>query len=117
VLTIPSQLKVFTAPTGGTQVSSGAVFARCQPADGSVVEGATVSTSMMDAKLTVAIQGHSDVSDYANFTVLWAQLQSQYSANTSYTTIESAWLDMVDEPKSQLELVGGTGLRYGHWLG
>ena len=82
-LTIPTQIKVFTASTNGTEVTSGTAFPNTKLPTNLWVEGESASTNMRDAKLTVFIAGATNVSDYVNFTVLWVEISSRTSDQVS----------------------------------
>jgi hypothetical protein len=81
VLTIPAQLNVFTAASNGVQVTSGSILSAASLPTNLWVEGESASSGLADSKLTVAVQGHTNVSDYVNFTVLWANLTVNISSS------------------------------------
>ncbi|MGO9528583.1 MAG: hypothetical protein ACLPT4_03535 [Verrucomicrobiia bacterium] len=94
-LTIPNSLQVFTAPTGGAQISSGASLS-ILPTN-LWVEGEQASSQMMDAQITAQING-SGPSDYISFTVLWATMTYM----TSGTDPANAPAFPSDEPGNAL---------------
>jgi len=83
VLTIPSQLRVFTAWTNGAEVTSGSAFSNARLPTNLWVEGKSASTNMRDAQLTVAVEGATNSSDYVMFTVLWVDLSSRTNGQAS----------------------------------
>jgi hypothetical protein len=86
-LTIPNSLKVFTAPTGGSQVNSGVSFPASNLPVRVWVEGEQVSTSLMDSKLTAQINGSGPSASVA-FTVLWATVSIQTTGTTPPNAVQ-----------------------------
>jgi len=70
-ITISGKLKVYTAGTGGTQVSTGTTFSYANLPTNLWVEGSTASSKMADANLVVNIEGAGGSRDKVKFTVLW----------------------------------------------
>ncbi len=111
VLTIPSQLKVFTDVTNGTQVSTGATFPGAGLPTNLYVEGSTASSALMDAKLSVQIQGASGSSDYVNFTVVWGTVSIQRTGTTPANAVQFGTLyDETENLGGQLYDGGAIGV-------